>query len=611
MVILIIYVVQLFLFTHLYVSNSNMREIKWWIYWCVTGITSFILIALRDVTGENPLLVVLQNTLMVSGSVFIYVGTLRFYGLEENRKQFTGIISVYVLLITIFTVFYPNVRIHTTITNIYLSYFGLMTAFVLLKFRSKEKSNAILIMYYGFLFHGLVFALRAVLVMTGIMDRQDFFYPDPLNTLTFLDGIITSLLWTFGFMVMINQRINRQMKESLDHFEQIFNASPDAATITNIDNGNIVSVNDHFTDITGFSKEEAVGTSVISLWKNPERRIEFAGIVKKTGVCENFQADFVRKDGVVINALLSAKMIRLKGLPHIITISRDITRLKENEKERERLKTEIQHGQRLQSIGTLAAGIAHEINSPLQFTNDNIDFIANSYKEIIKLVQTYKDLMMNCHTDQDKQNAKDTISSIEKKINLEFLTDEMPEALSQTKDGISRIRKIVNAMKQYSNMNLEEKKAADLNKTLENAEIISRNEWKYHAELVNEFDPELPFIECYEPELNQVFMNLIVNAAHATKDAVDKKLIEKGLITVKTSHKEGRIIIEIGDNGTGISKKIREKVYDPFFTTKDVGVGTGQGLAIAHRIINEKHKGKIWFESEENKGTTFFVELPL
>ncbi|MDD3044252.1 MAG: HAMP domain-containing sensor histidine kinase, partial [Candidatus Delongbacteria bacterium] len=218
---------------------------------------------------------------------------------------------------------------------------------------------------------------------------------------------------------------------------------------------------------------------------------------------------------------------------------------------------------------------------------------------------------MSCHNDQDKANAKNTISGLEKKINLDFLTKEMPEALSQTKDGLARIRKIVNAMKQYSNMNLEEKKAADLNKTLENAEIITRNEWKYHAELVNEFDPELPFCECYEPELNQVFMNLIVNAAHATKDAVDQKLVEKGIITVKTSHKDGRIIITIADNGTGIPEKIRERVYDPFFTTKEVGKGTGQGLAIAHKAVVDRHGGKIWFETEQNKGTTFYIEVPV
>jgi len=121
----------------------------------------------------------------------------------------------------------------------------------------------------------------------------------------------------------------------------------------------------------------------------------------------------------------------------------------------------------------------------------------------------------------------------------------------------------------------------------------------------------LPFITCYEPELNQVFMNLIVNAAHTTKDAVDKKLIEKGRIEVSTSLIDNKMRITIKDNGLGIPKEIKDRVYDPFFTTKDVGKGTGQGLAMAYRVVVEKHGGKIWFETEQNKGTTFFVEVPV
>ena len=610
LVLFIMHIVQLFVFSHLYISNRSMREIKWWIFWCATGIAAFFMIVVRNILSEPPLLIVLQNAMMVSGAVFIYIGVLRFYGQKANKRLLIIQMILYLALKMICAVFSERLRIHTTLTNIYLSYFGVITAFALLKFRASGRNTSIIIIYYAFLFHGLVFALRAVFVASGIMDRQDFFSPDPLNILTFVDGIVTSVLWTFGFVVLINQRVNERMKETFERFKLIFNTSPDAATITEIESGQIINVNYHFETVTGYTKKEALGGSIIDLWKDPERRKEFVKELFKNGSCENFESDFIHKNGSVINGLVSAKILKLGSVLHIIAITRDITKLKQDEKEKERLKFELSQSQKLQSIGTLAAGIAHEINSPLQFTNDNIDFIANSYKEIIKLVGTYKNFMMSCHTDQDKDNAKATISDMEKKINLEFLAKEMPEALDQTKDGIARIRKIVNAMKQYSNLNLEEKKAADINKTLDNAEIITRNEWKYHAEVINEFDPELPFAECYEAELNQVFMNLIVNAAHATKDAVDQKLIEKGKVTIKTSHEAGRILISISDNGTGIPENIREKVYDPFFTTKDVGKGTGQGLAIAHKAIVDRHGGKIWFETEQNKGTTFYIEVP-
>lgn len=611
LILLIMHVVQIFVFTHLYVTNRSLREIKWWLLWSVLGVFSYLMIVVRNMLGEHPAVVIIQNTAMVSAALFIYVGVVRFFSRKENRIILLSALSLYVALMIVFAAVFINVRVHTTITNVYLSVFAVITAIVLIRNKPETKSSALLVIYYVFLFHGLVFALRAVLVVAGIMDRQNFFNPDPLNIMTFIDGIVTSVLWTFGFVVLINQRVNEKIKETLNQFELIFNTSPDAATITNMLNGLIINVNDHFEIVTGYTKKEALGTTVIDLWKEPEKRKEFVRMLTESGSIENFEAEFMHKTGRIIQGLVSAKILKLGSVPHIIAITRDITKLKEDEKERERLKIELSQSQKLQSIGTLAAGIAHEINSPLQFTNDNIDFIANSYQDIINLVKTYKSLMMSCHTDQDKDNAKSTISGLEKKINLDFLLKEMPDALSQTKDGISRIRKIVNAMKQYSNLNLEEKKAADINKTVENAEIITRNEWKYHAEIINEFDQELPFCECFEPELNQVFMNLIVNAAHASKDSVDQKIVEKGIITIRTSHKEGRILISITDNGTGIPEKIRSRVYDPFFTTKEVGKGTGQGLAIAHKTIVEKHGGKLWFETEINKGTTFYIEVPV
>jgi|GEM_PF-3033785 len=611
LVLLIMHILQFFVFTHLYYANKSLREIKWWVFWCVTGILSFLLIVIRDIFGAPSPVIILQNSFMVLGAVFIYVGVLRFYGMKEKRGILAGMMLGYVIILTVFTVIYENVRVHASVTNLYLSFFAIITALVLIKFKPKKNSASLSIIYYAFLFHGLVFALRGIFVISGVMSRQNFFSPDPLNILTFIDGIITSVLWTFGFVVMINQRINDQVKETLDHFKQIFNTSPDAATITRLRDGRIIDVNDHFVTLLGYTKQESLGRSVISLWKNPKERLDLALMLSDKGYCDNFEAEFIRKDGSFMTGLISAKLIDLKGVPHIIAMTRDITKMKEDEKEKNRLKIELDQSHRLQSIGTLAAGIAHEINSPLQFTNDNIDFISNAYNDIIKLVSTYKSLMMSCYTDQDKANAKETIFSIEKKINLEFLTNEMPEALSQTKDGIARIRRIVNAMKQYSHMNNEEKKPANIIDTLENAEIISRNEWKYHADLVNNNDPDLPFLNCYEPELNQVFMNLIVNAAHATKDAVDKKIIEKGMIEVSARLRNGRILVSVKDNGTGIPDKVRERVYDPFFTTKEVGKGTGQGLAMAHKVVIDRHGGKIWFETEINKGTTFFVEIPL
>ncbi|MFO7811294.1 MAG: hypothetical protein R6V47_08005, partial [Candidatus Delongbacteria bacterium] len=251
-VLFVVHLLQVFLFTHLYVTNRSMREVKWWLFWSLSGLLSFFLISVRDILGEPLIIVILQNFAMVSGAVFIYIGVLRFFSLKRNMKMILLSLIIYAAALITFTIFWKNVRIHTSITNIYLSVYAVITAVILIKNRASEKSNALLLIFYAFLFHGLVFGLRALLVAIGVMDRQDFFSSDPVNILTFIDGIITSILWTFGFILLINQRVNQKFKESLKHFETIFNTSPDITTLTNMQTGRLVNVNQYFTSIVGY-----------------------------------------------------------------------------------------------------------------------------------------------------------------------------------------------------------------------------------------------------------------------------------------------------------------------------------------------------------------------
>jgi signal transduction histidine kinase len=204
-----------------------------------------------------------------------------------------------------------------------------------------------------------------------------------------------------------------------------------------------------------------------------------------------------------------------------------------------------------------------------------------------------------------------TFDACVERADLDYLTNEIPRAIEQSLDGIQRVTKIVRAMKEFSHPEGDKKCDVDINRAIETTLTVARNEWKYVVDVRTCFDKTLPLVPCYAGEFNQVILNLLINAAHAIADVVGNGASDKGTITITTSQVGNTVEIGVQDTGTGIPEKIRSRVFEPFFTTKEVGKGTGQGLAMAHAIIIKKHGGKIWFESEIGKGTTFFIRLPL
>jgi PAS domain S-box-containing protein len=271
----------------------------------------------------------------------------------------------------------------------------------------------------------------------------------------------------------------------------------------------------------------------------------------------------------------------------IIGVGFDIT-------ERKNAEQRLVAGERLESIGRLAAGVAHEINTPIQFLNDSIYFIREAMQDLLA------------------HNAKLTAmlpTPPEVDEDLEDLKVELPPALDRVADGLSRIAEIVRSMKEFSHADQGEMNRVDLNRAINSTLVIARTEYKYVADVVTELDAELPHVLCHGGQINQVVLNLVVNAAHAIGDVV-KGSCDKGRITVKTFVENDFAVISISDTGNGIPEGIRKRIFDPFFTTKEVGKGTGQGLSIAHNVI-KAHGGVLEFRTEIGKGTTFFVRLPL
>ena len=292
----------------------------------------------------------------------------------------------------------------------------------------------------------------------------------------------------------------------------------------------------------------------------------------------------------------------------ILVVARDITSRLEAERARQRMEVELRQAQKLESIGQLAAGIAHEINTPTQYIGDNTRFIQDSLEELFGVLNAASSLLEgSAPPAPDRlQAAREALAGTD----LDYLRDELPKATRQSLEGVARVSKIVGAMKEFSHPGSEDKTLTDLNRAIESTTTISRNEWKYVAELETDLDPALPPVPCYPSEINQVVLNLVVNAAHAIGDVVTASGA-KGRITVRTRQEAGWVVIQVEDTGAGIPETIRSRVFDPFFTTKGVGKGSGQGLAIAHSVVVDKHGGTIGFVSEPGRGTIFTVRLPL
>jgi len=279
--------------------------------------------------------------------------------------------------------------------------------------------------------------------------------------------------------------------------------------------------------------------------------------------------------------------------------------------DRNRMEVQLRHAQKMESIGQLAAGIAHEINTPTQYIGDNMRFLTGAFGDL-KTVLQHQDQLRRALQDGTLNDA--LVAEVEKAaqdLDLAYLEAEIPKALQQSLDGVERVAKIVRAMKEFSHPGTDEKILVDINHGIECTLTVCRNEWKYVAEMVCEFDPGLPLVPCLPGEINQTILNLVVNAAHAIADVVGDASGGRGRITVSTLRAGDWAEIRVRDTGTGIPESARGRVFDPFYTPKGVGKGTGQGLAIAHAVVVEKHGGTITFETEVGQGTTFILRLPL
>ncbi len=275
------------------------------------------------------------------------------------------------------------------------------------------------------------------------------------------------------------------------------------------------------------------------------------------------------------------------------------------------LQSQLQQARKLEGIGQLSAGVAHEINTPIQYIGSNLTFISDSWIEISMPINNILDLKKKWakNGNLNKQEVDELMSQIDSE-KLSYFKDEIPLTLSQCQEGLDRVASIVRSMKEFAHPSRTKKVAVDLNHAIETTITVSRNEWRYVANLVTDFQVSLPPVPCRQDQLNQAILNLIINAAQAIEEK-ERPNSDKGTITIKTHQVGDEVEIRISDTGVGIPEKNVKRIFELFFTTKEVGKGTGQGLAIAHSIVTKEHQGKLWLESKEGIGTTFFIRIPL
>jgi PAS domain S-box-containing protein len=384
-------------------------------------------------------------------------------------------------------------------------------------------------------------------------------------------------------------------------------------SITFVDSVRMNFISSKVESLTGYASEEILTDNIswVDIVHVDDRHRLLEAFEQCQLLAKGLELEYrlISKDGSVREVLDRAQPVfnstgEVIGVDGLIV---DVT-------ERKRLQQKLDRTQMLQNIGRLAAGIAHEINTPIQFIGDNMRFLSDSFEQVIDLLGTYKQMAKSLSKDDmsnESRAAIEKVADAEGQADLHFLAEEIPRAIEQSLDGIKRVVTMVVAMRDFSHIDERRMGLTDLNKALKSTIVILRNEIKYTADVKTDLDNNLPRVYCCADDMNQVFLNLLINAAHSIAEVVSTGARKRGLITV-TSRREGdNVLILVSDTGTGIKLDIQDKIFDPFFTTKAPGKGTGQGLSLARSIVVDKHAGVLDFETEFGVGTTFTVRLPI
>ena len=423
-------------------------------------------------------------------------------------------------------------------------------------------------------------------------------------------------LYLDGFIFDVTDRklLQEQIDQNRAFLETLVDSLPIPVYYVN-DAERYMLTNRAFEVFFGMEKEELLGKTAFDcyLWNEAQLHHEKDRQLFWTGGTQTFESQLTDARGgthdvVFHKATIANSDEKVVG---IVGAIQDFTDRKRMEAERIEMQSRLLQTGKLEAVGQLAAGLAHEINTPIQFIGDNAAFLNDAFADLLRLLDRYESALAAQSPNGNDNPDLAELRQLAAKIDLPFLSAEVPKALADTTEGVQRVRRIVSAMRDFAHPDSREKTSADINAGIESSVAICRSEWKNVAEIQLDLDPNLPKIPCHPGAINQVLVNLVVNAAHAIRDAQGRNPERNGSISVRTRFDGTHVVVRVQDNGSGIPESARDRIFEPFFTTKEVGQGTGQGLYMARNIVLKQHGGTISFETESDKGTTFTVALPL
>ena len=402
-----------------------------------------------------------------------------------------------------------------------------------------------------------------------------------------------------------NQELRSSSLDLLEHVElisTIIDAVPHIVLTCNQDH-TIEMANSASAKLLGYPPECLVGHRVGEFLPGYENYRRELGL-------ESFLVPelAVRKsDGSFIQAELRGRRTRVKDKPFIVMVISDTSARKATEALKEKMYKQLSESRRMEAIGALSSGIAHELNTPIQFIGDNIKFVGLSLNKIYDSYKRYDELKCECEAEGLLPVTVERLNKFNQGIELPVLVGEIMAAIRETVDGVRQVRDIATLMKEFTHPGTVAPEPCDINRVVQNAITICRGRHKNIVALETDFAADLPQVTCRKGQIQQVLVNMIVNAV----EAIEEQGVTSGVIRIETKLVGDAARIEVSDNGPGIPKSLWEKIFDPFFTTKQVGKGTGQGLALAKDFIVNQHSGKLLLAHRPGFATTFVIELPL
>jgi PAS domain S-box-containing protein len=600
----ITHLIQMAVFSLQYKINKTYQGVGWWLLWSASEVVGFIFLLLREIPSLQHPAIIVQNTMLFLGTIFIYIGVMRFLDRQENRAV---IISVFLAFITAFVYFvyvHDNIFVRSVIISVALAATSFFTAGALLAYKLPAIATSANFTAAIFIVHGGVFTHRAVMILAGL-PFDNIFASSLFNYVPYLDALIVSLLWTFGFIIMLNQRLSADSREAGEHFELIFNTSPDAALITRLTDGVIANVNDGFTTLSGLTRTEAIGKSTldVNIWMQPADRQKVVREMAEKGFCANMETVFLRKDGSQAVGLLSAKFITLHSIPHIISVTRDITKRKQAEEEIRLLKDQLEQrvlertSQLEESNKELEAftySVSHDLRSPLRAVDGYAHILLEDF---------------GARLDAEGRRICTVIS-------------ESGRTMGRLIDNLLAFSRIGRTEMQRSTVDMATL-AQSVFLELTSPEERERIDFNVATLPLAGGDPAL---------IRQVWENLIGNAVKFSAKK-EQAAIEVGCreedsgqpavggheanlgaerLPSASQIPASEIVYFVRDNGAGFDMLYADKLFRVFHSLHSPGefesTGAGAGLAIVQRIIH-RHAGHIWAEGEVGKGATFYFTL--